>query len=78
MKIKLYISLVCALIAIAAFMFLAYVPASVPSMTLSTIFPLDFGKALWIERRLDVFMQVILVFTCAMGILVFFSGKDGN
>ncbi|MCX5748903.1 MAG: hypothetical protein NTZ10_01470 [Candidatus Saganbacteria bacterium] len=37
--------------------------------------PVDFGTMLWNERKLDVAVQVVLIFACAMGILTFFAER---
>ena len=36
----------------------------------------DFGRIFWQFRQIDIIVQVMLIFTAALGILVFFSGTD--
>ena len=36
----------------------------------------NFNFALWNFRKLDMIVQVVLIFTAAMGVLVFFAEKE--
>lgn len=36
----------------------------------------DFGRIFWQFRQIDVLVQIMLIFTSALGILVFFADKD--
>jgi hypothetical protein len=35
----------------------------------------QFATALWNFRRLDVYLQVMLIFASSLGVLTFFAGK---
>lgn len=39
---------------------------------------MDLGMMLWGMRRMDVLIQVMLIFACALGILTFFAERDGK
>ena len=51
---------------------------SVPALPFGILNIGNFNFALWNFRKLDVIVQAVLIFTAAMGILVFFAEKDSK
>ena len=49
---------------------------SVPALPFGILNIGNFNFALWNFRKLDVIVQVVLIFTAAMGILVFFAENN--
>jgi hypothetical protein len=59
-----------------AFLVIGMSVYSVPALPFGMINIGNFNFALWNFRKLDVIVQVMLIFTAAMGILVFFAEKN--
>jgi hypothetical protein len=78
MNIKNIVKLTAVILLAAVFVLLGYMLVQVPALHYVSGITAEFSKVLWNERRLDVMLQVMLIFTCSMGILVFFSGKEGK
>jgi len=51
---------------------------NVPALPFGILNLGNFNYALWNFRKLDVIVQVVLIFTAAMGILVFFAEKNNK
>ena len=76
MNLRTIASSVCAGILLIAFIMIGY-NMSTFNFVLPTLFKgVDFSHALWVFRRLEILLQVMLIFTCALGILVFFTERD--
>lgn len=76
MNIKNIFSAVGAIILLIAFVMIGYNLSSLNFVLPSLIRRIDFSHALWSLRRLEIFLQVMLIFTCALGILAFFAERD--
>lgn len=61
-----------------AFICIALIMSGVRIMPLGLGAAPDLGQMLWGCRSLDVMLQVLLIFACALGILTFFAERKGS
>ncbi len=77
LKDQVYFAGGCLLV--LAFLFIGFLTSHLPLTQFFLKATGTFNSALWDLRRLDVLVQILLIFTAALGILVFSKeGKGGK
>jgi len=67
-----------AAVSVMTFSALGFILLSTPFIPSLNAEVATFSTALWKLRAVDIFVQVMIIFAAAMGILVFFNERDGK
>lgn len=76
MNIKNLVMLLSLGLLFLSFLAVGYYLYSVPALPFAIVDLGDFHHVLWNFRKLDTIVQAVLIFTAAMGILVFFAERN--
>ncbi len=76
MSVKNIVLLLSAVLLLLSFLVIGLSLYSVPALPFAIINLGDFHHVLWNFRKLDTIVQAVLIFSAAMGILVFFAERN--